>query len=47
VQRALDAGFDAHVDKPVDFQHMREVIKAVISSAPLAGSLSEKKPRKG
>jgi two-component system, chemotaxis family, CheB/CheR fusion protein len=47
VQRALDAGFDAHVDKPVDFPHMREVIKAVISSAPLAGSLSEKKPRKG
>nr|MDQ2735725.1 ATP-binding protein [Pseudomonadota bacterium] len=39
VQRALAAGFHAHVDKPVDFTHMREVMKAVLAGAPHATPL--------
>jgi two-component system CheB/CheR fusion protein len=36
VQRALAAGFNAHVDKPVDMEHLREVIKAVLAGASAA-----------
>jgi two-component system CheB/CheR fusion protein len=44
VQRALGVGFNAHVDKPVDFGHMRDVMKAVLAGAPLAAP-SETTPK--
>jgi two-component system CheB/CheR fusion protein len=31
VRRALQAGFDAHLDKPVDFERMHEVIQVVLA----------------
>jgi two-component system CheB/CheR fusion protein len=40
VQRALAAGFDAHVDKPVDMAHLREVIQAVLRGASPAPAAS-------
>jgi two-component system CheB/CheR fusion protein len=45
VQRALSAGFNAHVDKPVDFTHMCDVMKAVLAGAPLAGSACGPRPK--
>jgi two-component system CheB/CheR fusion protein len=45
VQRALAAGFNAHVDKPVDMEHLREVMKAVLSGASLAPAASESQPK--
>lgn len=42
VQRALAAGFDAHVDKPVDFVHMRGVIEAALAGVPIAGRAPDK-----
>ena len=45
VQRALAAGFHAHVDKPVDFGHMRDVMTAVLSGAPLAAIASATPPK--
>jgi two-component system CheB/CheR fusion protein len=36
VRQALDAGFQAHVDKPVDFGRMRSVIASVLSGASIA-----------
>jgi two-component system CheB/CheR fusion protein len=45
VQRALAAGFNAHVDKPVDFSHMRDVMRAVLAGASLAGAASEQNPK--
>jgi two-component system CheB/CheR fusion protein len=36
MQRALAAGFNAHVDKPVDMAHLREVIQAVLGGTALA-----------
>ena len=33
VQRAFAAGFQAHVDKPVDIAHMKSVIAAVVGAA--------------
>jgi len=45
VQRALSAGFNAHVDKPVDFTHMCDVMKAVLAGAPLAGSACGARPK--
>src|SRR3954464_8470536 len=42
VQRAFAAGFQAHVDKPVDFEHMKTVIATVVvnwrSSRPAIGA---------
>ena len=37
IERALQAGFNAHVDKPVDFARMRAVIASVLAGAPIAG----------
>ncbi len=45
VQRALAAGFNAHVDKPVDMDHLREVMKAVLAGASLAPAPSQSKPK--
>jgi two-component system CheB/CheR fusion protein len=45
VQRALTAGFNAHVDKPVDMEHLREVMKAVLSGASLAPVSSASPPK--
>ena len=45
VQRALGAGFNAHVDKPVDFAHMRDVIKAVTLGRGACLAVAEKRPR--
>ncbi len=42
VQQALVAGFQAHVDKPVDFAHMREVIEKLLAGAPTAGTPASK-----
>ncbi len=36
VQHAFAAGFQAHVDKPVDFEHMKTVIATVIGAARAA-----------
>ena len=36
VQRALAAGFDAHVDKPIDLVRMRNVINAALVGARIA-----------
>jgi len=44
VQRALVAGFNAHINKPVDFAQMREAIKSVLAGAPPAGPSSEPRP---
>ena len=33
VKQAFAAGFQAHVDKPVDFEHMKRVIATVIGAA--------------
>lgn len=34
VQRAFGAGFSAHVDKPVDVEHLREVIAKLLGGQP-------------
>jgi two-component system CheB/CheR fusion protein len=44
VQRALIAGFNAQVNKPVDFAQILEAIKSVLASEPPAGSSSEHWP---
>ena len=42
VGRALAAGFDAHVDKPVDLGQMRGVIEAALAGAPTVGKAPDK-----
>ena len=42
VQRALASGFQAHIDKPVDYAHMREVMTALLSGAVRVGDLEGK-----
>jgi CheY-like chemotaxis protein len=37
-QRAMDAGFDAHVVKPVDFDALTEVLRGATSSSIPSGS---------
>jgi two-component system CheB/CheR fusion protein len=37
IGRALQAGFNAHVGKPVDFARMRAAMAAVLAGAPIAG----------
>jgi two-component system CheB/CheR fusion protein len=44
VQRALVAGFNAQVNKPVDFAQMREAIESVLAGEPPAGPASEHRP---
>ena len=41
IERALKAGFQAHVDKPVNFERMRVVIEEVLAGASIAGNLSD------
>ena len=41
VRQALDAGFQAHVDKPVNFEAMRGVMEAVLGGAPIAGARAD------
>ena len=36
IERALQAGFDAHLGKPVDFARMRATMASVLAGAPIA-----------
>ncbi len=45
VQQAVAAGFQAHVDKPVDFAHMRELMQTLLAGAPMATTPSNQRPK--
>ena len=45
IERALKAGFQAHVDKPVNFERMRQVIEKVLAGGPATGAPADSAPK--